>query len=829
MNAANQDSLASVIESLSLPIQQTAVKVPNSHSNPSPAEKWSKFQALAYKFVADIAQYARSKNVRKSLASNHQPELSAIYTDLVQYLLTFVISTVRGFGMRSVISDAYDNKTLNVFITDQIRIAQKLIDNIANFELKVSNDSDMQAFLKALKTKLHNVQGIQDVQTKEDMIQFIDNNFGPAGIETKRREQEAFRILEATKAEQEKEYRAKLRAEEDKLRNQCNANIEKIQKLYQSQLDIITETSYLKNDLEQLIENDQSARKLDKDVKAECNTFLQTIDKDVFDMQSFASQQKLDTTTVGAELAQKCQEVETNITKLSEYADKIVDVFIKLGSYREDLRGAVRIFVRVKPLNGGSVNKQDIVYDDDNVNANVHANVTKLSKTSKQKEGLRYLTFHRRRFGPFFNIFRSTFNNRQIFENIKTLVNQIESGYHIALFGYGYSGSGKTYTLVNNNANDYGITLHAINHLIAKGYAANVITIQELYIDDISGFNSGIKFAGKRIIDHTTVSIRTSDDFIKLFDKLDKSRRAAKRIRATVNNPDSSRSHLFITLNIGSGYLTICDMGGRENPIEIYNTTKITPEGDLVSITNDCVYTLEGVKKGYEAYNNRGEKTFICHKPSEYKTITDITGFKFGTFFTSSKFNKDQYTGNMKEYKDNVNVKKAIKYVFETCKEGFYINETINHLSWYFNVLNNRDMSPQPALPNVILDESFYNVDHCFVPPEKIISISEQTVKSDVIPSGSLLKMLSIKDGHAEHTGDKEVYRSRATTQVRGPVHMINVLNELRNLKGGSGNKPTKFAMFACIRQEPDQQFVSFGTQTLNFAENIASTAVHKQ
>ena len=60
-------------------------------------------------------------------------------------------------------------------------------------------------------------------------------------------------------------------------------------------------------------------------------------------------------------------------------------------------------------------------------------------------------------------------------------------------------------------------------------------------------------------------------------------------VKGTPNNPASSRSHLFITLRVRTkdgteGYLTLVDMAGIENPIEI--AVNIFPFYDLRNLVN---------------------------------------------------------------------------------------------------------------------------------------------------------------------------------------------------------------------------------------------------
>ena len=68
-------------------------------------------------------------------------------------------------------------------------------------------------------------------------------------------------------------------------------------------------------------------------------------------------------------------------------------------------------------------------------------------------------------------------------------------------------------------------------------------------------------------------------EFDTIYKKIEEKRKEKDHIMPTANNKESSRGHLFIDLKIKTGdiesYLTICDMGGRENPNDLLLKTKI--------------------------------------------------------------------------------------------------------------------------------------------------------------------------------------------------------------------------------------------------------------
>lgn len=213
---------------------------------------------------------------------------------------------------------------------------------------------------------------------------------------------------------------------------------------------------------------------------------------------------------------------------------------------------------------------------------------------------------------------------------MKPLLEQlIKKKLAILIFGYGYSGSGKTYTLFGNKkTKTKGITQLAIDFFKSQDSTVEIDKVYELYNDEYDFdevINKSDPYKDSKSIyiynlptlkfDETPKSftefqhyynnktdiipINTSNDFQVNLNIIDEKRKEGVktyttkkptlvrsfykkttcRIMATANNPQSSRSHLFISLKIKKSniesYLTICDMGGRENPNNLLLETKI--------------------------------------------------------------------------------------------------------------------------------------------------------------------------------------------------------------------------------------------------------------
>ena len=462
---------------------------------------------------------------------------------------------------------------------------------------------------------------------------------------------------------------------------------------------------------------------------------------------------------------------------IKDFLNQMIEYHKELIGTYEDLNGSVRVFIRVK---GGKLQDKATALNYD-FSGNVGSKSVEYSD-GKGNGGLK---------GPYYDAFGPEKNNTDLFNNLKETFDQIEMGYHIACFGYGYSGSGKTYTLLNNTDNDLGVIIQAIVHFIRKGkeFTPTINQVKELYSKDFNIVKKGEtnKYGLKdtNVIDYmdpsdSTVDISfnvpkeiqqfndkpTKENFLNVLDIINKKRKKDGRIKATVNNPESSRGHLFITLKIGPGYLTVCDMGGRENPDEIWkNSTINIGKGQALPV---------------------GSSTGLSSEPGGSGSITGVylyTALSNGEKSLTTQI-KNQMNNMKKKYDISQlsleNVQKKVLDVLDTCKEGYYINETLNFMRRYFQ---------QRRGGNDTLNTGIYKSEN-YIPDNFALSPEN--------------------DNWAKCIG------------MEGMLDSIDKLKSSDPLK----NKPTKFLMFACVRQETTPKFYEASVKTLEFAMQLTSTAL---
>jgi len=438
-----------------------------------------------------------------------------------------------------------------------------------------------------------------------------------------------------------------------------------------------------------------------------------------------------------------------------------------LTNIYEDLSGAVRVYIRIKPNPPGE--KGNIM----------------IKSTGKTRQKI-ILTqcgtplSGKNEFGEFYGIFDETYSNLDLYTGIEhstpnsenpLIVNtdaiienndtispglystfkQVEDGYSIVVFGYGSSGAGKTHSLLGNNDTpgliQYGLAnLKNVSNIKLKNlfelYYNNInINFNKItgkihsLIQDVPAFRKFSKDESRdflKLIPNTiNINNINVDDINPLTNIINNYRQSNRRIKKTPNNPVSSRSHLFIVFEIifesgKTGYITLIDMGGREDPSSLFKTF-IKPGTSLASVMSPS-----GGEKLIEKYNN-----------------------------TTNYSSQD---------------------IYEILKEGIYINETINHLIYYFNKKNYKQSK-------VILqanDPDKYNVAHYYVQPFK-----------------------------------EETSINEANNCLMIPI--LNFLDNLSNKqKSDIDFKPTKFITLVGIRQE--DRYCDDIVKTLEFANNVKST-----
>jgi chromosome segregation ATPase len=449
-----------------------------------------------------------------------------------------------------------------------------------------------------------------------------------------------------------------------------------------------------------------------------------------------------------------------------------------LTNIYEDLSGAVRVFIRIKPLVGAEVSDKTVsIRTVDNKRQKLV--VLDCTKALETKHNVK------KDFGEFYGIFDETFTNQDVFTGVLSTAlksrslkididsiiesaesvspglyssfKQVEDGYSIVLFGYGASGAGKSYSLLGSSgipgllhyglANLQDVSNIKLKYLFEQYYNAVDVNfgkvrgkihnlIREVPQMREHAKNETAQF-GQYIPSGIDVNNIRVDSLFGLLDAIEKYRIENNRIKKTPNNPVSSRSHLFLVFEITfkngkTGYITIVDTAGRESPLDIYKIFIETSQTKLATLMAPGPVGGEGTVERYRR-----------------KDLDPV------------------YTA---------------QHIFQVLKEGFYINETINHIIYFFNQKNYK----QTKVNMQSMDPEKYAVSRYYVNPineEQMINTGNNCL---TIPIMKFLDNLSNKN------------------------------------KADVDFRPTKFIMINHVRQE--EKYCDQTYETLEFAQAVKST-----
>lgn len=471
---------------------------------------------------------------------------------------------------------------------------------------------------------------------------------------------------------------------------------------------------------------------------------------------------------------------DANILEYREQDRQLTNIF-------EDLSGALRIYIKIKPLIGIE-QANNTVYIETVQNKKTRqvtvdcSNVQNLQLETKKKT-----------YGDFYGIFDKYFTNLDVYtgvldskpkgeftvdldsiiEETETInpglhssFKQVEDGYSIVLFGYGISGSGKSFVLLGEKGTPglmhYGLAnLKGVTNIRVKNVFEQYINKFTPTLKSISGkihhLVGNIKQLNSVNIDETSdfsdelpVGVNLNniaiDSLNNLTGAITEYRISQKRIKKTPNNPVSSRSHLYmvfeITFDTGKiGYITIVDTAGRESPVDIYNLF-IEPKERNGKISKTNITTILGPTGGVGVVENYIKESL----KQDYKS----------------------------------------EDIYSILKEGFYINETINHLIYFFNKKNYKKtkVNKQMSLDN-------YNTTKYYVDPRDEEKSVEDPQQQDTV--------------------------NNALT-----IPIMNYLDNLSKNSGTNDFRPTKFICMVCVRTE--ERYCSQVFSTLDFAQSVRSS-----
>eukprot|EP00930_Biecheleria_cincta_P018178 TRINITY_DN1424_c0_g2_i1.p1 TRINITY_DN1424_c0_g2~~TRINITY_DN1424_c0_g2_i1.p1 ORF type:complete len:970 (+),score=222.53 TRINITY_DN1424_c0_g2_i1:31-2940(+) len=244
----------------------------------------------------------------------------------------------------------------------------------------------------------------------------------------------------------------------------------------------------------------------------------------------------------------------------------------KLHNLVLDLKGNIRVFVRVRPMNAKEKptepeGEPTIQFRDD-INIGVY-------------DG----THSRRKWFEFDQVFAPDTVQNAVFEEAKPLATSTLDGYNVCIFAYGQTGSGKTHTMTGTSQ-DPGLNTRVLTELFRirderRGeYETHIsLSVTEIYNETIKDLlcpsskklDVKINADGSCGVPGVTESkVESVEDVLKCINDASKNRSTS----STDMNEQSSRSHSIVTVHTRStlkgsdtlvGKIHLIDLAGSEN------------------------------------------------------------------------------------------------------------------------------------------------------------------------------------------------------------------------------------------------------------------------
>jgi len=458
----------------------------------------------------------------------------------------------------------------------------------------------------------------------------------------------------------------------------------------------------------------------------------------------------------------------TNYEKSLENYKKIKKIYDELELFNIEHFGKVKVYVKLRPIS--EEKKMDGAYKD-------HNNIIGIGEEIDDKKIKIKCSGKEKVYGPFKDICSGS--NGDLFNMIKDdfTWEQIK-GKTTILFSYGISGSGKSYTMFNEKDVDKGLIFRIFSNFGYSDFKSKdvgskfEVSVKEIFEHKIldEGFIQAngtevtfdpTKLKGQK--SPITFEKKNIDEIIK---NVTTSRIENGTIKHTPNNPVSSRSHLFIVLKITKdggdiGYIVICDSAGRESPLEIaksYYSDAASPSQifQILDKSTSAAYKIKISNIPPE----------ICKEDKCKKYIKSLKG--------------EEYIEPKKDDPNFAYNKEINKYIQDIVKEGFFINESLNHMVKYLDD------------ENIKREKICNEKQKCYVSDYKLHEDKKDTVYT--------FRKLPDKDKDDD------------------PIGTYTIFNELKNLSG----EKYKFIMIANSRTEEDK--CNSIQSTFDFVDKIKST-----
>jgi hypothetical protein len=246
----------------------------------------------------------------------------------------------------------------------------------------------------------------------------------------------------------------------------------------------------------------------------------------------------------------------------------------KLYNELQDMKGKIRVFVRVRPMNSTEATRGDTMA----ISFPEGKDVLSLEQTAS---GENSTTEHR---FVCDGVFPPQSTQSDVYEETKRLVQSCIDGFNVCIFVYGQTGSGKTWTMSGHDGDLMGIQPRAVQTIFTqktsdqKSKKVEVkVRMLELYngnVIDLLCTKSGDDQKVTIISHPDNVVVRNAvvmeADTVEQMNDIIRAGLQRRHTGATKMNADSSRSHLVTTFFVSTSYPNLeTTVEGKFNLIDL--------------------------------------------------------------------------------------------------------------------------------------------------------------------------------------------------------------------------------------------------------------------
>uniref|UniRef100_A0ACD5VD97 Uncharacterized protein n=1 Tax=Avena sativa TaxID=4498 RepID=A0ACD5VD97_AVESA len=377
----------------------------------------------------------------------------------------------------------------------------------------------------------------------------------------------------------------------------------------------------------QLFSPEGSAIKNEPNQHTECSNseienrmrILEAQESELSELKTMFQEVKVDFMSLQSQFHDDITELGHNIEGLSKAAlgyNQAVKENRNLYNMLQEVRGNIRVYCRIRPLNSESISSIEHIGNDGSI---------MVCDPFKAQNTRKIFQFNKT-FGP-------TTTQDEVYMETQSLIRSVMDGYNVCIFAYGQTGSGKTHTMCGPSgglsSNNLGINYMALNDLFTISTSREDMKydmrvqmveiyneqVRDLLSEDTSSTKLDIRTSTNglfNIPDAKMCPVQSPSDVMNLMLLGEKHRASGP---TTMNNR-SSRSHSILTVhvngkdmsgNVSCSCLHLVDLAGSERVDRSEATGDRLKEAQHINKSLSClgdVITALAQKNSHIPYRN---------------------------------------------------------------------------------------------------------------------------------------------------------------------------------------------------------------------------------